>query len=313
MLTNSLISLINSALPYGSKVKYQIKQINYDLSNNTSLLVCEDLEQNSTVSLSAEEIIKDNKFKFFSTSDLLLLSKVISGYESIAEGHTTVTQEKKYFNILTVAFSLFLIMSNLAEIKICDFFGYSIGAGTLVFPLVYILNDVLTEVYGFSNSRKAIWLALVCNCLLSLFMYIVIMLPPSQYWEDQAVFEKIFLVSPRIVIASIIAYLVGEMVNASIIALLKIRFLGKLFAVRAIFSTFLGSLVESAMFGYIAFWGRLPNSEINYMIWLLTIIKVAYELFSLPLTIRFVRFLKKAEGLDIYERPTLKAALPHLW
>lgn len=220
------------------------------------------------------------------------------------------TAQAKYYNTISIAFILCLLMSNIAEIKICSFFGYSIGAGTIIFPLIYILNDILTEVYGFTSSRKTIWAALFVNCVFSMFLYVVTLLPPSEYWHDQAIFEKLFLVSPRIVIASIISYLVGEMVNSCIIASLKIKFHGKFFATRAIFSTLAGAMVESALFGYIAFFHRIPDMELINMILLLTVVKVLYEIVAMPLTIKIVYRLKRAEGKDVYEKPTFNNMFP---
>src|SRR5579884_2756156 len=130
---------------------------------------------------------------------------------------------KNYYHNLTLAFTIILLLSNIAEIKIFDFFGYSIGAGTIIFPLLYVLNDVITEVYGFTAARRTIWVALLCNCIFSIFIYGVILLPSSPHFKHKEAFEKIFSISPRIVIASIASYFIGELLNSTIIAALKIR------------------------------------------------------------------------------------------
>lgn len=217
----------------------------------------------------------------------------------------------KYYGLLSTMFTVILLFSNIAEAKICDFFGYAIGAGTTIFPLLYILSDVLTEVYGFSASRKAIWIAFCYSCLFSIFIYIICLLPPSAHWNGQEAFLEIFLVSPRIVIASVLSYFVGELLNTTIIASLKIKLQGKYFAFRAIFSTFFGALLESSLFGFIAFLGRVPFEELINMIIILSLIKVIYEILLMPITTKLVKFLKRAEGINIFEKPSWKNILPY--
>lgn len=214
-------------------------------------------------------------------------------------------KERKYYHLLSQIFILLLILANIAEIKICDFFGFSIGAGTIVFPLIYVLNDIITEVYGFTAGRKTIMNALYSNCLFSLFLYIIILLPPSRSWDCQVAFTEVFSLSPRIVIASIISYFIGELLNSYIIANLKIKFQGSFFALRAIGSTFISSILESLIFSFLAFYGRLPLYELLEMIILLSLIKVTYEIIIMPFTLRIVNFLKKVEGNEIFEKPTI--------
>ena len=192
-----------------------------------------------------------------------------------------------------------------------DIFGVAqVGAGTLFFPLLYVLNDVLTEVYGFSASRKTIWTALCFNLMFTLLMQLIMILPDGADWQEKEAFETVFLLSPRIMIASLISYFLGELINASILSTLKFRLNGKLFAVRAIFSTLISSFLESALFGIIAFYGRIPDDELLKMTVMLTILKVLYEIVTMPLTLALVSYLKKAENLDVYEKPSLKKILP---
>ena len=216
----------------------------------------------------------------------------------------------KYYHSLTLSFTIILLLSNIAEIKICDFFGFSVGAGTIIFPLLYVLNDVLTEVYGFTAARRTIWIALLWNCIFSIFIYIILMLPSSPHFEQKQAFEQVFYVSPRIVVASIFSYFVGELLNSTIIAALKIRFQGRFFALRAIFSTLISSSAESSCFAYIAFAGRIPNKELIEMVVILSLIKVAYEILIMPFTLKFTNFLKRSEGVNIFEKPSFKAFIP---
>ena len=216
----------------------------------------------------------------------------------------------KYYHHLTLSFTVILLLSNTAEIKICDFFGFSVGAGTLIFPLLYVINDILTEVYGFTAARKVIWTALLWNCIFTAFIYIILLIPSSPHFEQKQAFEQIFSISPRIVFASIFSYFIGELLNSSIIAALKIKFQGRFFALRAIFSTLISSATESSAFAYIAFSGRIPNKELIEMIVLLTLIKVAYEILIMPITLKFTTLLKRSEGSDVFEKPSWRAFLP---
>ena len=185
-----------------------------------------------------------------------------------------------------------------------------VGAGTIFFPLLYVLNDIITEVYGFSASRRTIWVALCFNLTFSLLMYLIMLLPEGDDWQEKEAFEVIFALSPRIMIGSLISYFFGELINASIISYLKLSLQGRLFALRAVFSTLISSFLESVMFGLIAFYGRIPDDELIKMTVMLTILKVLYEIIIMPLTIMLVSYLKKTENLDVYEKPSLKKIIP---
>jgi len=187
-----------------------------------------------------------------------------------------------------------------------------VGAGTIFFPLLYVLNDIITEVYGFSASHRTIWVALCFNSTFSLLMYLTMLLPEGDNWQEKEAFEVIFALSPRIMIGSLISYFFGELINASIISYLKLSLQGRLFALRAVFSTLISSFLESVMFGIIAFYGRIPDDELIKMTVMLTILKVLYEIIIMPLTIMLVSYLKKTENLDVYEKPSLKKIIP-IW
>lgn len=305
MFLNSFLSLLRHSILPQTNSKYKVCSLNYEGANPN--VTCELIGENKFIKLDLEEIIS-NKLHFFGSPDILVLSRAFSEIQKDAGNSLNIT--KTYYSTLTTAFTVLLLLSNLAETKICNFLGYSVGAGTIIFPLLYILSDVLTEVYGFTASRKAIWIAFCYSCFFSIFIYAVCLLPPSEHWNEQEAFEKIFLVSPRIVLGSVISYFIGEMINTTIIAFLKIKFRGEYFALRAIFSTLIGSLLESTIFGYIAFFGRIPMNELIEMIVLLTLIKVLYEILVMPITIKLVAYLKKIEGLNVFEKPSLKGFLP---
>lgn len=213
----------------------------------------------------------------------------------------------KFYHFFTLSFVFCLLISNIAEMKVINVANIAqVGAGTIFFPLLYILNDVITEVYGFSASRRTIWTALFFNLLFTILMQLVMVLPDGNDWIEKEAFETVFSLSPRIIIASLSSYFFGELINSSILSTLKLKFRGKLFALRAIFSTLVSSFLESIMFGFVAFYGRIPDDELIKMAIMLTIMKVLYEIITFPLTQLLVNYLKKTEKLDVYEKPSLK-------
>ncbi|WP_341758189.1 queuosine precursor transporter [Candidatus Tisiphia endosymbiont of Ditula angustiorana] len=306
MFLISFSSQLKDTLFLFSNIKYKVNSL-LEKSDYTEV-VCEVIKNGADIKFKLKDIFQENKLQFFNSNDIILLSKAYSKKKPLVP---ELSSNKKYYNLLTVTFVVCLLLSNIAEIKMCDFFGYTIGAGTIIFPLLYILNDVLTEVYGFLAARRAIWLALCFNIIFSIFLYIIALLPASQYWQDQQAFETIFYISPRIVTASVLSYFIGELINAIIIASLKIKFNGRMFALRAILSTFIGAFIESTIFGYIAFFGRIPSAELMKMIYLLTVIKVLYEILTLPITVKFVAFLKRADRSDVFEKPSFKQLIPN--
>ena len=221
--------------------------------------------------------------------------------------------DTKFYHLLTLTFVFCLLISNVAGMKIVDVFGIAqVGGGILFFPLLYVINDVITEVYGFSASRRTIWIALFFNIAFSSLMYLLMLLPAGDDWHEKEAeaFEIIFTLSPRIMLGSLTSYFIGELINSSIISTLKLQLKGRLFALRAIFSTLVSSFIESVLFGLIAFYGRIPDDELIKMTVMLTLLKVMYEIIVIPFTIIFVNYLKRTERLDSYERPTLAKVFP---
>ena len=215
-----------------------------------------------------------------------------------------------YFHLITTIYILVFIISNTAAIKIGVFFGHFLPTGIIYFPILYILNDVLTEVYGFKASRKVIWLTIACNLLFTSALSISVMLPGAEIIDSNKYFDEVFTMSPRILLASISSFLIGEYANSLVLAISKIRWQGKWFGARAIFSTLVGVAIESTLFAFIAFYDRIGSVELMEMTIALVIVKVLYELFSLPITIRIVSFLKNKEGVDHYDYNTKFNILP---
>lgn len=210
----------------------------------------------------------------------------------------------KYIDIITTAFAVVLLLSNIASVKIAAMSGFSFDGGMVLFPLAYIFGDILTEVYGYQRARRVIWIGFVMNILMVMTFWIVGMLPADPMWGLQGEWDAILGVVWRIVLASLVAYLVGEFTNSYVLAKLKVRTAGTKFGLRAIGSTIVGQFLDTTLFVLIAFWGILPSAVIG-TIWVTNyIFKVGVEVLLLPLTSRIVAWLKKEEREDYFDRDT---------
>ena len=177
----------------------------------------------------------------------------------------------------------------------------SLPAGVLVFPLAYILNDLITEVWGFAKARFIIWAGFAVNVLAVLFFTAGIALQPAPFWEGQDAFAAVLGATPRIVAASLLAYLAGSFLNAWVMSRFKILTRGKGFSGRAVVSTLLGEGIDSAIFITVAFAGLVPVNALLTMILTQALVKVAFEVAVLPLTIWVVRKVKKADESDTFD------------
>ena len=201
------------------------------------------------------------------------------------------------FLLLTVTFCVCLIVSNLMEIKTVDLGPLTITAGVIVFPISYILNDCIVEVYGFAKARLVIWIGFGMNLLVSLLLQLGIILPGADSWAGQDAMEMIFGAVPRIFAASFVAFLCGSMVNAYVMSRMKLASSGvKGFSLRAIVSSLWGEGVDSVIFFPIAFGGVLAWGEIGMLIVTQTVLKTLYEVMILPVTMRVVNLLRRYEG-----------------
>ncbi len=210
----------------------------------------------------------------------------------------------KYLGAISVFFVSVLLISNVASTKIVDLKWFVFDGGTLLFPLSYIFGDILTEVYGYKKSRGVIWLGFFMALLMSVVFIIVGKLPAAVDWGNQVAYDAILGLTPRIVLASLVAYFLGEFSNSFILAKMKVWTLGKMLWARTIGSTVVGELVDSTFFILIAFWGVLPNSIIMSLIVSNYLFKTAVEVLFTPLTYKVVKFLKKEEGEDFYDKGT---------
>ncbi|MFA6273541.1 MAG: queuosine precursor transporter [Candidatus Paceibacterota bacterium] len=210
----------------------------------------------------------------------------------------------KYLGSISVFFVSVLLISNVASTKIVDFGIFTFDGGTLLFPLSYIFGDILTEVYGYKKSKNVIWLGFFMALMMSLVFIIVGKLPSAPGWNNQEAYNLILGLTPRIVLASLVAYTCGSFSNSFILAKMKIWTKGKMLWTRTIGSTIVGEFVDSTLFILIAFFGILPNSLLITLIISNYIFKTIIEILFTPATYRIVNFLKKKEQEDYYDTNT---------
>ncbi len=209
-----------------------------------------------------------------------------------------------WFVIIVAVFVTSLITANIIAVKLAQVGGVVFPAGVVIFPLSYIFGDVLTEVYGYSRARKVIWLGFLCNLLVVLAIALAQSLPAASFWQGQAAFEQILGYTPRLLLASFVAYLVGEFANSFVLARLKVATAGRWLWLRTISSTLVGEGLDSLIFILIAFTGSIPAAGLFSAVVTQWLMKTLYEAVVTPVTYLVVNFLKRQEGLDFYDRQT---------
>ncbi|MGZ3593700.1 MAG: queuosine precursor transporter [Syntrophales bacterium] len=216
--------------------------------------------------------------------------------------------EKNYYStwfVLIVAiFVTCLITANIVAVKLVEISGFMLPAGTIIFPVSYIFGDVLTEVYGYRQARRVIWLGFFCNFIVVVTIWIGQLLPPSSFWDGQKAYERILGYTPRLLAASFLAYLVGEFANSFVLAKMKIATKGRWLWTRTIGSTLVGEGLDSLMFMILAFAGTIPMVTLLSAVLTQWFLKSAYEAAATPLTYIAVNFLKRKEGIDVFDYGT---------
>lgn len=215
-----------------------------------------------------------------------------------------VTSRYRYLDTLTIGFVVVLLVSNLVGPKICKVGPLLISGAEFLFPITYICGDIFTEVYGYAASRRAIWLGFFGMGLLALIGQLAVELPAAPTWHDQQAFATVFGLVPRFAIASLIAYWAGEFTNSYTLARLKLLTGGRFLWTRTIGSTISGQFVDTVVIILIAFWGVETVPKLGIMIASSYGIKVAYETLATPLTYFVIGQLKRAEGIDTFDRGT---------
>lgn len=209
-----------------------------------------------------------------------------------------------YLDIIIATFAAALLISNLAATKLVAFGPIISDGGAILFPLTYIFGDILTEVYGYKYARRAIWIGFGVMLLAVLAFTIVRYLPYPPEYTAQSSYEAVLGFFPRIVLASLLAYLVGSFVNSYVLAKLKVRMAGKKLWARLIGSTLIGQLLDTVVFGIVAFAGILGFTDLVIFILVGWLFKTIVEVVMLPLTYRVVAALKRREGVDAYDKKT---------
>lgn len=205
------------------------------------------------------------------------------------------------FMLFSILFCVCLIAANVLETKQIQVGTVSLTGGLIVFPVSYIINDCVCEVWGYGKARLLIWTGFAMNFFFVILGAVCDMIPPAPYWDNDAGFHAIFGLAPRIAAASFVAFVVGSFLNAYVMSRMKIASQGRHFSVRAILSTVAGEGADSLIFFPLAFWGVLPTEALPPLMLWQVILKTAYEIVVLPLTTRVVRLLKRYEGEDVYD------------
>jgi uncharacterized integral membrane protein (TIGR00697 family) len=207
-----------------------------------------------------------------------------------------------WFLLVVSIFITSLITANIIAVKLVSLFGFIVPAAVIIFPISYIVGDVLTEVYGFSTARRVIWLGFFCNLLAVIAISIGQALPGAVFWDAQAAYERILGFTPRLLIASFIAYLVGEFANSLVLSRMKVLTQGRWLWTRTIGSTIVGEGLDSLIFISIAFVGLMATGDLITAIVTQWLFKVVYETLATPLTYAVVNFIKRKEGTDVFDQ-----------
>ncbi len=219
----------------------------------------------------------------------------------------------RWFPFVMAAFVTTLIISNIIAVKLVTIAGLALPAAVVLFPVAYIFGDILTEVYGYARARQVIWTGFACNLLAVIAIWIGGRLPAAPFWTAgsfdnpaaaQQAYQAILGFTPRLLLASFSAYLVGEFLNSIVLARLKVRTAGRFLWIRTISSTIVGEGADSAVFITIAFAGIFPPGDLGSAILAQWLFKVAYEVLATPLTYLIVNWLKRAEHEDYFDRNT---------
>jgi uncharacterized integral membrane protein (TIGR00697 family) len=211
----------------------------------------------------------------------------------------------RYYDLVMAAFVTVLLCSNLiGAAKIATVYGYTFGAGVLFFPISYIFNDVLTEVYGYARARKVVWAGFGAIIFASFMSWIVVALPPAADWNGQSAYVSVFGNTPRIVFASLAAFFIGEFANSFVLAKMKLATNGRMLWARTIGSTVVGEAVDSLIFYPVAFLGVWSTDLVIQVMIGNYVIKVVWEAIITPITYLVVNFLKKAENEDYFDKDT---------
>lgn len=224
-------------------------------------------------------------------------------------GFDPATHRFRYYDFVMAAFVTVLLLSNVIGAAKPTFITiggqqWVYGAGILFFPLGYVIGDVLTEIYGYARARRVIWAGFAALLFMAFMSWVVVSLPPADGWDGQAAYESVFGQVPRIVLASIVAFWAGEFVNSYVMARMKIWTAGKLLWTRTIGSTVVGQGVDSLIFYPLAFYGEWETSQVITVMITNWLLKVSWEVVLTPVTYAVVGWLKRREGVEVFDTAT---------
>jgi hypothetical protein len=227
----------------------------------------------------------------------------------------TAERQEKFplLPVITAIFVTILVLTPSASSKFIAIGPFVIVGSTLFFPISYIFNDILTEVYGYERSRRIIWIGLACQLFTAAMYALIQYWPAASFWQNQAAYDIILGQAPRIVLASLTAYFLGEIVNSLIVSKMKYRSRGRggaAMAGRFVASTAVGELIDSAVFMFVAFYGVLETSDLISTVLTIWILKTVYEIAALPLSMRIVAWVKRREGIDKIDHPNSTSYSP---
>jgi queuosine precursor transporter len=216
----------------------------------------------------------------------------------------------QWFVVLVAIFITCLITANITAVKLVSILGLILPAGVIVFPISYIVGDVLTEVYGFRMARRVIWLGFICNLIAVLAIWLAGIMPAAPFWKGQEAYDTILGFTPRLLAASFLAYLIGEFANSIVLARMKVATNGRWLWSRTIGSTLVGQGLDSLVFVLVAFFGTIPLVGLIAAIIAQWLFKSIYEAAATPITYLVVNALERREGLDVYDHDTDFNPLP---
>ena len=212
------------------------------------------------------------------------------------------TQVSVLFMLFSILFCVCLIAANVLETKQIAFGPVSLTGGLIVFPVSYIINDVVCEVWGYQKARLLIWTGFAMNFFFVALGAICDVIPAAPYWTNDAGFHAIFGLAPRIAAASFVAFIIGSFANAYVMSVMKVASGGRRFSLRAVLSSVAGETADSLIFFPIALGGLVPWDNLLLMMFWQILLKTLYEVVILPVTIRVVRWVKRVEGVDVYDK-----------
>lgn len=208
----------------------------------------------------------------------------------------------KIFLILVSIYITLILVSNVLAGRLLGVFGCSLSVAVIIFPFTYIISDIFTEVYGFNKNKKVIWLGFLCNLIMVLLFMLLIKLPYPEGFENAEAYEVVLGTTPRILIASLIGFLVGSFLNSMVLSKLKIVTKGKFLALRTITSTIIGEGIDTLIFSTIVFIGILPVEVLIGMIIGETLLKTLIEVVFTPVTYKVISKIKLLEEIDVYDK-----------